>query len=70
MEMQQMMELLLKEMRAWGEKTDAETRATKARTEATKADSKAWREEMATMRDKWANNNHNEERSTLVERKP
>jgi hypothetical protein len=44
--MQQMMELLLKEMRAWGEKIDAKTRTTKAKTEAIKARTRAMRKKM------------------------
>jgi hypothetical protein len=40
-----MMQLLLKEMRAWREKMDAETRATQARTEATKARTEATKAE-------------------------
>jgi hypothetical protein len=92
MEPQQMMELLLKEIRAGQVKAGAdreERKAAQVRAEADRkadkediktnqaellakldADSKAWREEMPAMRDKWANNNHNKERSTSVEMKP
>ncbi|PNF26045.1 hypothetical protein B7P43_G06353 [Cryptotermes secundus] len=50
MESQQMMELLLKEIRAGQEKADTRH----------EANTKAWREEVATMRDEKTNANHNE----------
>jgi hypothetical protein len=48
MEMQQMMELLLKEVRAWGEKIDAETRAIEARMEAMQEELEADAEKMVS----------------------
>jgi hypothetical protein len=62
MEVQPMLELLLKEVRAWGEKIDAETRATQARTKAIEA-------RTAAMRDKRlkANMNASQEETTACQ---
>jgi hypothetical protein len=51
MDSQQMMELLLKEMRAWREKIAAGTEVIQAETEATKARTKAMRENMGASRE-------------------
>ncbi|XP_023713483.1 putative uncharacterized protein DDB_G0292636 [Cryptotermes secundus] len=73
MELQQMIELLLKEIRASQEKEDADRKAEKEERE---ANMKAWREEMTTMRDKWVNDNHDETltcqemEARQIERKP
>jgi hypothetical protein len=74
MDMEKLFERLTAKMdanrKADQEKAEADREERRVSQEKLLKEMKAWREEMAAMRNKWVNDNHNEETPTSPDRKP